>query len=127
MKTTHIAYLRFAFGAALLFGTARANAEEITPPQQTCAKELVTLGDQWDAIGLPSPGKPAQGRVYGAAGHTHTGGEVDFMRQQLGKAARSCKAGEEHEAMLRMDAVRAIMKFAEIAHPASHHYVVPRS
>ncbi len=62
-----------------------------------------------------------------AAGHAHTGGEVNVMLQQLGRAARSCKAGEEHEAMLRMDAVRAIMKFAEIAHPASHHYALLRS
>ena len=59
-------------------------------------------------------------------GHTHTGGEVNFMRQQLGQAARSCKAGDEHGAMLRMDAVRAIMKFAEIAHPASHQYAPSR-
>jgi len=88
---------------------------------------LVVLGGQWDAIGLPPPTKPGQSRVEGRGGHNHTGGEVDFMEQQLGKAAKSCKAGQEHEAMLRMDAVRAIMKFAEIPHPASHHYVSPRS
>lgn len=127
MQSTHSAYLSVALSVAILAGAAPAKAVEAMPQQQTCAQELVVLGGQWDAIGLPSPGKPAQGRVQGAAGHTHTGGEVNFMRQQLGKAARSCKAGEEHEAMLRMDAVRAIMKFTEIAHPVSHHYALPRS
>lgn len=127
MKSIHSAYLGVALGAAVLSGAVRAEAAETTPQQQTCAQELVVLGGQWDSVGLPSLGKPAQGRVYGAAGHAHTGGEISFMRQQLGKAARSCKAGEEHEAMLRMDAVRAIMKFAEIAHPASHRYALPRS
>lgn len=127
MQSAHSTCLSIAFGAAILSGAAPAKAVEAIPQQQTCAQELVVLGEQWDTIGLPPPGKPAQGRVYGAAGHTHTGGEVSFMRQQLGKAARSCKAGEEHEAMLRMDAVRAIMKFAEIQHPASHHYALPRS
>ena len=127
MQSVHSTCFHIALGAAILLGAAPANAVEATPQQQTCAQELIVLGGQWDAIGLPAPGKPAQGRVYGAAGHTHTGGEVSFMRQQLGKAARSCKAGEEHEAMLRMDAVRAIMKFAEIAHPASHRYTAPRT
>ena len=127
MQSIHPAYLSVALGAAILLGAAPAKAVEAVPQQQTCAQELVVLGGQWNAVGLPTPGKPAQGRVDGTAGHTHTGGEVNFMRQQLGKAARSCEAGDEHEAMLRMDAVRAIMKFTEIAHPASHHYTLPRS
>lgn len=111
-----------ALGVAVLFGTVSANAADAPLQQQTCSQELTVLSGQWDAIGLPAPGKPGQGRVYGGAGHVHTGGEVNFMRQQLGKAARACKAGQEHEAMLRMDAVRAIMKFSEIPHPASHNY-----
>ncbi len=63
MQSAHSAYLSVVLGAAILFGAAPAKAVEATLQQQTCAQELVVLGGQWDAIGLPPSGKPAQGLV----------------------------------------------------------------
>ena len=127
MSTVRSAVLQLAFAATVLSPVQLVAAAELQPQQQTCAQELDVLSGQWNAAGLPIPTKPGQTRVAGRLGHTHTAGEVDFMRGQLGAAARFCKAGQEHEAMLRMDAVRAIMKFAEVAHPPSHRNLAPRS
>jgi hypothetical protein len=40
-------------------------------------------------------------------------------------AAHLCKDGNEHEAMLRMDVVRAWLKLPEVEHPAAHGYARP--
>ena len=121
------AFIGLAAAGISALSTMPSSAVETNLQQQNCSQELVTLSGQWDAIGLPPPTKPGQPRVDGRAGHTHTAGEVNFMRQQIGLAERSCKAGNEHDAMVRMDAVRAIMKFADVPHPPSHNYQRPRS
>lgn len=90
--------------------------------QGTCQQQLARLSQQWNAIGLPPPSKSGQAMVTGKYGHQHTGGEVTFMRNQLRSAGHLCKAGHEHEAMLRMDIVRAYLKLPEVAHPPSHRY-----
>lgn len=125
MQPFRYCYVVAALASALVYSPTGAVAAEASPQEQNCSQELVVLSNQWDAAGLPSPAKPGQSRVNGRSGHTHTSGEISFMREQLGKAARACEGGNEHEAMLRMDAVRAIMKFAEVAHPASHNYQRP--
>jgi hypothetical protein len=41
-------------------------------------------------------------------------------------ASHLCAHGKDHEAMLRMDVVRAMLKLPEIRHPAEHGYTKPR-
>lgn len=106
-------------------GVGPVRAANPVPGSQTCAQELTVLSGQWNDIGLPSPTKPAQARVAGTGGHVHTGGEVTFMREQFNRAAHLCKDGNEHEAMLRMDIVRAILNLSEVQHPAAHNYAPP--
>lgn len=94
--------------------------------QGTCQQQLDQLSQQWNAIGLPPPSKPGQALVTGKYGHQHTGGEVTFMRNQLQSAGHLCSSGQEHEAMLRMDLVRAYLNLPEVAHPPSHRYSRPK-
>lgn len=127
MTKIRLAHLGGALAAMAIVGTGPARAVDPLPGEQTCSQELDTLSGQWNAIGLAPAEKPGQSRVTGRGGHFHTGGEVSFMRQQMSKAANLCKHGQEHESMLRMDIVRAILKLAEVQHPASHDYSLPHS
>ena len=125
MATFGLTRLGGALAAVILVGIGPVRAAEPPAGSQACSQELDALSGQWNAIGLPPPEKPGQPRVNGRGGHSHTAGEVNFMRNQIGRAARLCKDGNEHEAMLRMDVVRAILKLAEVQHPAAHNYVIP--
>ncbi len=42
------------------------------------------------------------------------------MRSQIRLAFRLCNENESHEAMLRMDVVRAWLKLPEVQHPLGH-------
>jgi hypothetical protein len=90
----------------------------------TCAEQLADLKKEWDAISFPSANQNAQ-IVRGKRGHVHTGGQVQYMRNQMHFAAHLCDKGEEHEAMLRMDVVRAWLKLPEVQHPEEHGYKQP--
>jgi hypothetical protein len=90
-----------------------------------CAGQLDTLGKEWGAIAFPTPAKPNAAIAYGNGGHVHTGGQVTYMTNQIRLAAHLCKDGNEHEAMLRMDVVRAWLKLPEVEHPAAHGYARP--
>ena len=125
MTTIRFTCLGSALAALTLVAIGPVRAAEPPAGSQTCSQELTVLSGQWNAIGLPPPEKPGQARVDGRGGHAHTAGEVSFMRNQIGRAARLCKDGNEHEAMLRMDVVRAILKLAEVQHPTAHNYVAP--
>ncbi len=127
MTKIRLTHLGSFLAVMIIAGMGPAKAVDPLPGEQTCSQELRVVSGQWSAIGLAPPEKPGQSRVSGTGGHFHTGGEVSFMRQQMSKAARLCKDGKEHEAMLRMDVVRAILKLAEVQHPASHDYSLPRS
>ncbi len=126
---TKIGFTHFgsALAAIVIIGIGPAKAADSPPGEQTCSQKLSVVSGHWTAIGLASPEKPGQARVSGTGGHFHAGGEVNFMREQMSKAARLCMDGKEHEAMLRMDVVRALLKLAEVQHPASHGYVLPPS
>ena len=100
---------------AVVCGAAYAAGED-------CKKQVDDLGREWAATGLPAPDKPAQARVAGKKGHEHTGAEVNYMRNQTMRASHLCQEGKEHEAMLRMDVVRAWLKLPEVQHPAEHKY-----
>ena len=102
---------------SLILGAGTATA------QQNCTQQLDDLTKEWRAISFPS-GKPSQAVSQGKMGHRHAGSEVNFMREQINMAAHLCKDGKEHEAMLRMDVVRAWLKLPEVQHPASHRYML---
>ncbi|GEM_PF-3100740 len=50
----------------------------------------------------------------------HVAREVWYMRSQIRLALRLCNEGKTHDAMLRMNAVRAWFKLPEVDHPADH-------
>lgn len=127
MTKIRLTHFGSALAAMVVIGIGPARATDPLPGGQTCSQELSVVSGQWTAIGLASPEKPGQARVSGTGGHFHTGGEVNFMREQMSKAARLCKNGKEHEAMLRLDVVRSLLKLAEVQHPASHGYALPPS
>ena len=107
--------IRTVFGIAILLATSTT-----AMAAHTCATQLEALSKQWDDTGLLPPGKPGQGVVSGRQGHQHTGPEVEYMRQQINRAAHLCSEGKEHEAVLHMDVVRSFLKLPEIAHPPEH-------
>ena len=125
MTTFRLTHLGGALAALIVVGIGPVRAAEPAAGSQTCSQELTVLTGQWNAVGMPPNEKPGQSRSDGRFGHTHTGGEVTFMRNQLSRAANLCKQGQEHEAMLRMDVVRSILKLAEVQHPTAHNYVAP--
>ena len=92
---------------------------------QGCAEQLSDLAKTWGAISFPTPERPSQQIVVGKGGHVHTGPEVLYMKKQITFAAHLCKSGNEHEAMLRMDVVRAWLKLPEVEHPPEHAYTPP--
>jgi hypothetical protein len=104
--------LALVIGLAVVSGPAMAT--------HMCQTQLDALTRQWDETGLLPPSKPGQAVVTGRQGHQHTGPEVEYMRQQINRAAHLCSEGKEHEAMLHMDVVRAFLKLPEIAHPPGH-------
>ena len=125
MKTATI-----AFAAAIVMAAAGASAQ--TPPTaqapggpMACKQQLADLDREWSADLPFAPSKASPAQVVGRNGHAHTGIDYDYMSRQMRLAGHDCDAGREHEAMLRMDAVRAIMKLPEVAHPASHNYQPP--
>lgn len=122
MKTTV-----FALAAAFTLTAAGVSAQTTAPSAPaaapaTCQQELEELSKTLNTLMPFGLEKPAQGKVMGQKGHTHTGIEYNIMNTQMRRAQRDCKAGKEHEAMLRMDVVRAVMKLPEVEHPVSHNY-----
>ena len=101
--------------AIAVMATGIANAQP-RPADDSCKKGLDGLVAQWRSIAVPGtpPGNAQSPR------HGHTALEVWYMRSQLRLARRLCDEGDEHEAMLRMDVVRAWLKLPEVSHPADH-------
>ena len=86
----------------------------------SCTDALADLSKNWASIAVPGPGResaPSEDER-----HRHTALQVEYMRSQLRLAARQCNEGNDHEALLRMDVVRAWLKLPEIRHPSDHHY-----
>jgi len=126
MKTTTIAltaaFVLAAAGASAQTPAANAPAAPSAAPPATCQQQLDELSKTLSPLMPFGLEKPAQGKVMGHKGHTHTGIDYNYMNTQMRRAQQDCKAGKEHEAMLRMDVVRAVMKLPEVEHPASHNY-----
>jgi len=80
----------------------------------TCRSALEDLVTEWRSIAVPGKPEPPD--------HVHTALEVWYMRGQLRLALRLCEEDKDHEAMLRMDLVRAWLRLPEVRHPADHRY-----
>jgi hypothetical protein len=89
---------------------------------QNCDEQLSDVSKAFRGV-LSSP---SDQRIEGKGnGHRHVSAEVRYMRKQIGLAAQLCKEGNEHEAMLRMDVVRAWLRLPEVEHPPEHGYIPP--
>lgn len=100
----------------------RVNATE------ACFSQLDKLVADWNAIAVPGSSAAAPNDSL-ATDHGHSASEVWYMRSQLRLALRLCQEGNDHEAHLRMDVVRAWLKLPEVQHPVDHRYrldAVPR-
>jgi hypothetical protein len=121
MKTMIIA-LAAAFVLAIAGASAQTPAATTSAaPPATCQAQLDDLSRTLSRLMPFGLEKPAQGKVMGHNGHTHTGIDYNYMNTQMRRAQQDCKAGKPHEAMLRMDVVRAVMRLPEVGHPASHN------
>jgi hypothetical protein len=81
-----------ALGLALIGPAPAARAATL---EQPCSASLKSLTDDWDTIAFPIPSKPAQARVVGRYGVESSGGQVNYMRNQIRLAVRDCQAGRE--------------------------------
>lgn len=92
-------------------GHARADDE--------CVAVLNKLVHDWTSIAVPGP-PPSGPNQPSQRDHEHDVQEVWYMRSQIRLALRLCNEGNTHEAMLRMDVVRAWLRLPEVEHPADH-------
>lgn len=88
--------------------------------EETCRTSLGTLSKDWATIAVPGP-KPESADSEQEK-HLHSAPEVEYMRSQLRLAARRCDEGNDHEALLRMEVVRAWLRLPEVQHPSDHRY-----
>jgi hypothetical protein len=100
------AMLMLPLGLMLSYHAARAQTQAAAP---SCAAALDTLMSEWRSIGFAEPGKPSQMVVPGRHGYTTTGGQFNFMRQQIRAGATDCEAGREVEALRHIETVRGIL------------------
>jgi len=84
-----------------------------------CTAALNQLVQDWTSIAVPGP-TPTGPNQTSAPEHEHDAQEVWYMRSQIRLALRLCREGKAHEAMLRMDVVRAWLKLPEVEHPMDH-------
>ena len=105
-----------ALGAVILLATGAARAEN------ACDGEIQKTKSDWQALRLEPASKP-MGIAKGVNGHKHITAEVASMRFHLVRAQDLCKAGNDHEALLHLDVIRAFLKIPEIQHPVDHHYL----
>ena len=94
---------------ARLCGEAKAD--------DACVAQLNALVRDWTSIAVPGATGPDPSPT---PEHEHEAREVWYMRSQIRLALRLCNEDKAHEAMLRMDVVRAWLKLPEVQHPADH-------
>jgi hypothetical protein len=117
-----------ALGASVALATA-AFAEE--PVARDCKTQLGILHQDLTAENIPAHfkeewkpysfsahlgwGNPSGKQVVvGKGGHKHTMAELRVMNDHMKKAMRACEKGEEGDAALHINAVRAIFRLREL-------------
>lgn len=77
---------------------------------RTYRADLDRLAGEFNAIGFPGVGKPGQAHVRGAAGHDHTGGQINYMQTQIRIAYADCAAGDDEAVRKHIQVVRSILR-----------------
>ena len=88
--------------ATLLLATQPAAAA-------SCTEELQRLSNQWRAVSLPTPERPAVSRVFGKDGRTYTAGQIEYMITQFRLSKIACSNGNNLDALRRISAVRTVL------------------
>jgi hypothetical protein len=94
----------------------------VAQAENACNSEIKKTKSDWQAISLqpaPKPGAISKG----VKGHAHIQSVVDSMRFHFAEAVTLCKQGQDHEALLHIDIVRAFLNLPEIQHPTDHRYL----
>jgi hypothetical protein len=127
MGPVHASFLGATAAFAAFVGNgAIAQGNLATPEPQSCDQQVKELSDRWRGMAFSPEADPVgQMRSYGWKNHAHSKDEATVVELQLSKAARLCEEGKQHEAMLRMDVVRAILRLPAVEHPSSHGNTVP--
>lgn len=99
--------------ALLAIAAAPASADP------ACRSQLAEVQSAWTSVPHPYS-KLAERKARGD--HDHNVMAETYMSGQLRQAEAQCKAGNDHEAMLRLDVIRAWLKLPEVTHPAEHNY-----
>lgn len=84
-----------------------------------CIADLNKLVRDWTSIAVPGTATTGPDQSSSPE-HDHDAREVWYMRSQIRLALRLCNEGKTHEAILRMDVVRAWLKLPEVQHPSDH-------
>jgi hypothetical protein len=105
--TAKAALLMLPFGMAL--SGAGHHPAQAQASGASCAAALDALMSEWRSIGFVEPGKPSQMIVSGRHGYTTTGGQFNFMRQQIRVGASECEAGRDADALRHFESVRGIL------------------
>ncbi|GLI95831.1 hypothetical protein [Methylocystis echinoides] len=86
-----------------------------------CYAEIEKTKRDWAALKL-TPSKPGASSK-GIRGHEHFTAALSSMRFHLGEAEDLCNVGNEHEALLHVNIIRAFLDLPELQHPTSHFYL----
>ncbi len=105
----------FIFAVSVLAASAGAASAD-------CRSEIEKTKNDWAALKL-EPGSKPSSPEKGIKGHEHITAAVTSMRYHLAEAENLCAAGNEHEALLHVNVIRAFLDLPEFQHPASHHYL----
>jgi hypothetical protein len=93
--------------------------------ENACNSEIAKTKSDWQAISLQPASKP--GVISKSVNsHAHIQSAVDSMRFHLSEATTLCEEGNDHEALLHIDVVRAFLNLPEIQHPTDHRYLFTR-
>jgi hypothetical protein len=103
------ALLILPLGLAL---SGHATQAQTTAP--SCGAALSSLMSEWRSIGFEEPGKPGQMIVAGRHGYQTTGGQYNFMVQQIRIGTRDYEAGRDAEALQHFKTVREILEHTHI-------------
>lgn len=110
--------------ALILAATTPARADTMAPGEMgVCKQRLAEVKAEWKASPIPVNAHRAAGwGSNGGKNHDHPGMVTNYMQRQLAAAEEACAKGEGHNALLRVDLVRAWLKLPFEEHPASHNY-----
>ena len=104
--------LALAAVGSLAFMQAAVAGQSGSSPEASnavCNQSLAALTAEWDAAAYPAPSKPAQYRVYGAAGRAASAPDVAAMEREIRAAAQDCRNGDTAGAAQQIAAAQSLL------------------